>query len=110
MNGDFNMRTFEDERSSGLDGPDTFHEWNTAHGLWLRFLVAAITTSVWAIQWIRMDLYGMTMAQLWGTVAFIGVSLIAWFGFTKQTIADIRFSEVLNSLSEDLVVGKDLPW
>ena len=107
--GDFNMRKLE-ESSSGLDGPDSFEEWNTAHGLWVRFLVAAITTLAWAILWIRMELYGLTMPQLWGTVAFIGVSLIAWFGFTRQAITDIRFSEVLNSVSDDMLSGEYRPW
>ena len=104
------MRTFEEERMSGLDGPDSFEEWNTAHGLWLRFLVAAITTFAWTILWIRMDLFGYTMAQLWGTVAFFGVSLIAWFSTGKQLYLDSFYSGVLNSSSEEILLGKDPPW
>ncbi|MFW9844547.1 MAG: hypothetical protein ACFFEV_08220 [Candidatus Thorarchaeota archaeon] len=100
------MRTFEEERESGLDGPD----WNTAHGLWVRFLVAVATTFAGTILWLRMDLYGITMVQFWGMVAFIGVGLIAWFGFTRQAIFDIRFIEALNSINEDILSGENRPW
>jgi hypothetical protein len=105
MNGDFSMDTIGESLSS-LDGPD----WNTSHGLWFRFLVAAITISEWGILWIRMDLHGWTIAGLWQFAILLGVSAIAWFGFTKQTIADLRLVDALNSLDTNPFVWKDPPW
>ena len=104
------MRKLEEEDVSGLDGPEIYHKWNIEHAFWFRFLVAAVTTTVWVVLWIRMDMFGITLSELWGAGLFLGMSIFAWIGFGRQGYLMLAFSEVLNSLSEDMLSGEYKPW
>ncbi len=98
------MRTFEDERPSGLDSferLDISQDWNPMHGFWLRFLIAAVTTSVWTIIWIRMSMYGISTSILWCTGVFIVLSMIAWSGFGRQLHVSSINSDFLASIGRD---------
>ncbi len=57
-----------------------------------------------------MSIYGISVNMLWGMGVFIAMSAVAWFGSVKQLIMDSNYSVVLNSLSEDILSGKDMPW
>lgn len=57
-----------------------------------------------------MSIYGITVNMLCAMGVFIAISAVAWFGSVKQLIMDSSFSGVLNSLSEDILSGKDMPW
>ena len=57
-----------------------------------------------------MDMYGITLSELWGAGLFLGISIVAWIGFGKQGYLILTFSEVLNSLSEDMLSGENIPW
>ncbi len=100
----------EQEVSSGLEEPEVSLEESIMHGFWLRFAVALGTTFVWSIMGIRMSMYGISVNMLWAMGVFIAISAVAWFGSVKQLIIDSNFSGVLNSLSEDTLSGKDMPW
>ena len=100
----------EQESSSGLEEPEMRYEENIKHGFWLRFAVALGTTFVWSIMGVRMSIYGISVNNLWVMGVFIAMSAVAWFGSVKQLIMDSNFSGVLNSLSKDILSGKDMPW
>ena len=104
------MGKFGKESSSGLEEPEVCFEENIMHGFWLRFAVALGTTLVWALMGVRMSMYGISMNMLWVLCVFISMSAVAWFGSVKQLIMDSNYSVVLNSLSEDILSGKDKPW
>ncbi|MHA1613770.1 MAG: hypothetical protein ACTSW7_04575 [Candidatus Thorarchaeota archaeon] len=100
----------EQESSSGLEEPEVSYGENIMHAFWLRFAVALGTTFVWGIMGVRMSIYGITVNMLWVMGVFLIMSAVAWFGSVKQLIMDSNFSGVLNSLSEDILSGKDMPW
>jgi hypothetical protein len=104
------MRKLEEESSSGLHGLDGNQLWNIEHAFWFRFLVAAVTTTVWVVMGIRMGMYGITIGELWEAGLFLGISIVAWIGFGRQGYLIMTFSEVLNSLSEDVLSGEYKPW
>ena len=100
----------EQEGSSGFEESEVIFVENIMHAFWLRFAVALSTTFVWSIMGIKMSMYGISMNMLWAMGVFISMSAVAWFGLAKQLIMDSNYSVVLNSLSEDILSGKDMPW
>ncbi len=110
MNGVLAMRKLEEESSSGLEEPDADQIWNIMHAFWLRFSVALGTTFVCGVLYVRMSMYGATTSMTWMLVSSALISAIAWISSSRQLYLDSFYSGGLNSLSEDILLGKDKPW